>query len=115
MREKQEMQAFEYSPKILGKRKISKSENRAETLEDSPYENRYRKKVNKVLKDLTDKRMDRQDRFYSSVHKKSYRKLRIKSVVKNNYNSAFKKKKKSRCDDTRMSKSEDNRSRHSSI
>lgn len=89
-----------YEPKSnkLGKRKISKSENRQTSLQDKPYEQRLKKTMKSAYKEMNPKRLARQDKFYA----------------KNN-NGSFTTIKKNRLDITRESKSEDNRSRHSSI
>jgi len=74
VKERHETSMQDQSPKLFGKRKVSKSENRQSSQNDSPYEGRYRKKMNKALKDLTTKRVDRQDRFNLSATRKGNRK-----------------------------------------
>lgn len=99
-----------YDPKSnkLGKRKISKSENRQTSLQDKPYEQKLKKTMKSAFKEMNAKRLDRQDKFYN----KNTRRNQIK-FHKNN--GSFTTIKKNKLDITRESKSEDNRSRHSSI
>lgn len=91
-----------------GTRKISKSENRQSSLSDKPYEGKLKTSMNKALNGYNDTRLDRQDKFY------------VKNVRRNqlrfyNNDTSFSSNKRRKLDDSRLSKSEDNRSRHSSI
>lgn len=93
----------------MGGRKISKSENRQSSASESPYNSKLKKSMNRVFKNLNTKRMNRQDNFVD----KSSRRNQVK-IFKNScsFNST---KNKLGLDVSRGSKSENNRSRHSSI
>jgi hypothetical protein len=83
------------------KYKLSLSESRER---DEPYSSKLKKTMNQAFKSLSSKRSSRKDRFRS--------KNTVKSSLK--YRTSCKKS-KGKLDITRSSKSEDNRSRHSSI
>jgi len=107
MKEKQRLINFHDESKT-GKdtRKVSKSENRESLGSDQPYEAKWKKSMSNAFKTLSAKRMGRQDRFKA----KNIRRNQIKFY---NSNGSFRSK-HTKLEESE-SKSENNRSRHSSI
>lgn len=93
----------------MGERKISKSENRQSSASDRPYDNKLKKTMNSAFKNFTSKRMDRQDKFVAKNP------CRNQIKMYKNSSSFSSSKRKSGFEEKRNSKSEDSRSRHSSI
>lgn len=93
----------------MGERKISKSENRQSSVSDRPYDNKLKKTMNSAFKNFNSKRMDRQDKFVAKNP------CRNQIRMYKNSSSFSNSKRKPGFEEKRDSKSEDNRSRHSSI
>ena len=94
--------------KKKGKRKISKSENRQSNSKDKPYENRWKNSMNSAFKRLNSKWKGRQERFNGKNLRRSH--LRFYDS-----NSSIGSTHRKRLNISRDSKSEDDKSRHSSI
>ena len=93
----------------MGGRKISKSENRQSSTSESPYNSKLKNSMNQVFKNINRKRTNRQDNFIDRSSRRNHIKIFKNS---SSFNSS---KDKVELNESRGSKSENNRSRHSSI
>jgi hypothetical protein len=109
MKDKQNGSRYERKNQKMGGRKVSKSENRQSNTSDSPYNSKLKNTMNRVFKNLDRKRTNRQDNFID----RSSRRNHIK-IFKNS-SSFSSTKNKAELNESRGAKSENNRSRHSSI